>query len=56
MKKSNNKNFNKIAIFIASNHLYKGAMEGAENKDYIKATKECYQILTEFIDKAYQLK
>ena len=51
MNKSKDKNANKVAIKMALDHLYRGAMDGAKNKDYIKATKECYQILKDYINK-----
>ena len=51
MNKNKDKNANKVAIKIALEHLYRGAMDGAKNKDYIKATKECYQILKDYINK-----
>lgn len=51
MNKSKDKNANKAAIKMALDHLYRGAMDGAKNKDYIKATNECYKILKDYISR-----
>lgn len=39
----------KIAMRMALEHLYRGAMDGAKNKDYIICTKDCYKMLLEYI-------
>lgn len=46
---TNDKELNERGMLMALDHIYRGAMDGAQNKEYIKATKECYQIISNFI-------
>lgn len=51
---SDEKEANQIGITMALDHIYRGAMEGANNQSYIDATNNCYNILKEFIQQHFQ--
>lgn len=48
------KETNQLGITMALDHIYRGAMDGANNQAYIDATNNCYHILQTFILNHFQ--